>query len=209
MFKRTKLALCSVTFVCLFAPTVNADVIHASTVEDFSQGLKKGGGKVKNNRSDPLNALGAPQINDTLNFVSLGFGGSITLGFEESFSEFVTVWETTYGNPSNYPEAAEIFVGYGETWDAAQYYSLGIMNNYEDGEPILLDNVDQLSGQTDYQFLRVVDATDRGLHNNGADGFDVDGVGAHAAVPGPASLSLLIAAGLMGHRGGRNRRRRA
>ncbi|MEQ8881236.1 MAG: hypothetical protein RLQ12_16445, partial [Cyclobacteriaceae bacterium] len=69
----------------------------------FDQGKKKNGRRVSRRRSDPAMALGQPQENDTFNFVSLGFGGSITLKLETDLyddgsyqPDFILV-ETSFG----------------------------------------------------------------------------------------------------------------
>ena len=51
--------------------------MYASSVENFDQGLQKDGDAVAANRSDPTQALGAPQLTDSINFVSLGIGGEL------------------------------------------------------------------------------------------------------------------------------------
>ena len=95
----------------------------ASSVESFSQGVRKNGTPVLANRSNPTAALGSPQTSGTPfdnpgppagSFVSLGFtlpnnspnGGTITLGFTNFVVDVAgpdfTVYEVTGGTV--YPE---------------------------------------------------------------------------------------------------------
>ncbi len=172
------------------AASANAGIVYGHAVENVSQGKQKNGQAVSADRSNPSNALGAPQNNDTVNFFALGFGGSITLSFGVDFTDRVWITETTYGNPASYPEAAEIFVGVGAAWNTASYYSLGILQNTNDAIPISLTSANALSGVSAYRFLRIEDRSNPALHSGSADGFDVDGVAA-IAVPAPATASLL------------------
>jgi len=179
------------------------DMMYASSVEYFDQGLRKGGSAVDANRSDPLKALGVPEGNDTLNFLSLGIGGTVILGFEESFTnDTATVWETTYGSPSNYPESAEFWIGAGNTWDTAEWFFVTNMSNAEDGQLIPLGDI---GGETTlFQFVKLVDTTNISIHNSSADGYDLDGLRV-SSVPAPGAVSL--AALSLAMAGGRNRRR--
>lgn len=197
--------LCTIVAAAAFITgSASASLMYASGVANFSQGLTKGGGAVSADRTITSKALGAPQINDTMNFVSLGFGGSIILTFDSTFGGSVTVWETTYGSRSSYREAAEIFVGFGSDWNTASYYSVGQITNATAGVTMSLSQVEADSGRQAFNFLKIVDATNPALHNNSADGFDVDGVGAELrTVPAPGGVALAAVLGL-----GAMRRRR-
>ena len=85
-----------------FAVTVDGLDNYADTVVDAQQGLRKNGTPVVPERSDPNAMLGAPQNTDTINFYSLGYGGSVVLGFNEDIlngaGNDLKVVETTYGN---------------------------------------------------------------------------------------------------------------
>lgn len=163
--------------------------MYASSVEHFDQGLRKNGSAVAGDRSDPTQALGAPQLTDTINFVSLGIGGELILGFDGLFAkDSVIVWETTYGNPSNYPESAEVWIGFGETWDSADFVMVADLQNDMDGIEIPLASIE--TEMTSFNFVKFIDTTDINLHNGSADGFDIDGVG---VVPIPAPGSAVLA----------------
>lgn len=174
----------------------SANLMYASGVANFSQGLQKNNAAVPLDRSNPAKALGAPQNNDTMNFVSLGFGGSLVLTFDTWFGGSVTVWETTYGNPSGHKEAADVFVGYGSTWDTAQFWHVGLLQNTADGAAMSLALAEQASGREAFNFLKIVDATNPAFHGASGDGFDVDGVMAELrTVPAPGGVALAAALG--------------
>lgn len=162
---------------------------YATQVEQFSQGFRKNGTAVDANRSITSNALGAPQNNDTINFTSLGFGGSMILSFGGVFGGTVSVWETTYGNPASYPERANVFVGAGATWDTADYYLVGLLPNTADGAPMSLASIESTFGVDRFRFVKLVDATSLSSHGATADGFDVDGVSVQL-IPAPGAAAL-------------------
>ena len=182
-------ALPCAAVAALVGSSASGGLMYATAVEHFDQGLTNGGNAVSAARSDASKALGAPQDNDTENFVALGFGGEIILSFGASFTDDTAiVWETTYGNASNYPETAQLFVGAGASWDTADWYFVADLPNDEDGQMIPLAGV---GGATDtFQFVRIVDTTNGQLHNSSADGYDVDAVG---VVPTPGTTVLAMA----------------
>lgn len=179
--------------------TASGTITYGLTVEDFLQGQNKGGGNVAPVRSNPASALGAPQFGGAGTYFSLGFGGHLTLGFGGEFGTSVTVWETTYGNIANHPEQADVFVGWGATAQTATYWFVGTVFNIADGIPMSLDPTNLVSGRSTYNYVKIVDTSNSPLLPLDADGFDVDGV-AVGPVPAPASLALLLAAGLTGVR---------
>jgi hypothetical protein len=144
---------------------------YAMSVVDFSQGLRKNGTAVVANRSNPAQALGAPEGTDVINFVSLGFGGSITLKlgyvvFDKDGDDLQIV-ETSFGNPAcaSYPERALIEV------------SLDGINFTELGEVCLDGAVDfAVAGVTAAQYIRITDRSNATQFGGSADGYDVDGV---------------------------------
>ena len=147
---------------------------YASTVESFTQGAMKNGNPVPAARSNAANALGAPQNTDVVNFVSLGFGGQITLGFDylvfDRPGTDLMLVETSYGNPSctNYPETARLEV----SLDNVTFYPI-------EGEFCLDQQVDVASaGLAYFSYLRITDASHMTSIRfpGSADGFDVDGV---------------------------------
>lgn len=195
----TRLAVAACIAACGIASSAQGSIVWASQVEHFDQGFKKNGGVVDASRSNPDHALGAPQGTDTLNFVSLGFGGEIVLSFGTPFAHEAIVVETTYGNPAGHPEAAELFVGIGATWDVAVWYSVTTIQNTADNQPISLAGVMGESGHSAFNFVKIADRTNPALHGGEGDGFDIDGVGV-MAVPAPGSFALAMGAVVIGAR---------
>jgi uncharacterized repeat protein (TIGR01451 family) len=141
----------------------------ADTVVDFDQGLRNDGSPVVPDRSDPNNALGVAEDNDTINFVSLGFGGTLILGFdnliENGDGNDVEVIETSYGSPScdGYPEYVQVYASQdGNTW--------------EDIGNTCLDGTFDLGSLDWAKYIKLVDTTDPNDFGGQVDGYDVDGV---------------------------------
>ncbi|MBX7202756.1 MAG: T9SS type A sorting domain-containing protein, partial [Bacteroidia bacterium] len=135
----------------------------------YAPGNRKNGLPLAAERADANNALGAPQNNDTYNFASLGFGGSITLGYD--FVVFnlsgndIKVVETSFGSPncSRYPEEARIEA----SKDLVSWTDLGI---------VCLDGEVDLGPLSWAQYVRVTDVSDITKFSGNDDGFDVDAV---------------------------------
>ena len=142
-----------------------------SKLLDYNPNFQKNGDAISPMRNNPNQALGAPQGNDTFNFVSLGFGGSIELGFDfvvfNNAGNDIQVIETSFGNPSctNYPEYARIAASI----DGFLWTDLG---------ELCLDGTIDLGSMTFAQFIRITDISNAGSSRFGAsaDGFDVDAV---------------------------------
>ena len=152
----------------------NLSNAFATGVEDFDQHLTKGGNAIATSRSNPNNAVGAPQGTDAVNFVSLGFGGSITLSFDyvifEKPGDDIQLIETSYGSPScsNYPETARIEV----SLDNVTYHMV-------DGDFCQDQSIDVASaGLAQFRYIRITDASpmSSSKFNSSADAYDVDGV---------------------------------
>jgi hypothetical protein len=166
-----------------------ASPIWATKVVSFDQGLRLDGEPVLGERSDPSQALGAP--NDV--FVSLGFGGSITVRFKRPVfnppgpNDFIIlVQETTWFNISgDYPlEQAEVrVIAKGREYPAGMVYNrdgddtsgLGIVTIPEELRKI--DAVKLLDKTARSGFDAGVNADPQwdGWYN--ADAFDLDAVG--------------------------------
>jgi len=158
--------------IMLFATTAYAATPDgagpwADEVVTSSQANTKGGTPVSTvnpARSDPTSALGIAE-NDTVdgNFFSLGFGGSITLRFDNGISSGVFVVEAT--NP-NYPlESAQVEVSEdGITWFVA-------------GTVVQDDTVDVPREVNCAAYVRITDTSDpNDFTGDTADAYDVDGV---------------------------------
>jgi hypothetical protein len=161
----------------LLTGSISAQSYYPSSVSEFNQALTNLGNPVLSIRSDPSKAIGVPQNVDiessNINFVSLGFGGSIVLKFSAKVpidpTSVIRLFETTYGYQCNtYPEIANIFASN----DGISYTYIGqtcgnnntILNPYG-----LIDTI---------QFIRIVDVSPAIVFSGfmDADGYDVDGV---------------------------------
>ncbi len=144
---------------------------YATQLVSANQLLRKNGTAVTLARSDASKALGAPQYTNSINFFSLGFGGSITLKlgyavFNKDGNDLKVV-ETSFGNPvcDNYPEKANVEV----SLNGSDWFDLG---------QICLDGgVDFLTqGVNVAQYVRITDHSASSNFNAAADGYDVDGI---------------------------------
>ncbi|MCC6769111.1 MAG: T9SS type A sorting domain-containing protein [Bacteroidia bacterium] len=142
----------------------------AAAAFDYFPGTRQNGSPIHPSRINPNMAVGFPQNNNTVNFVSLGFGGQVTLRFDyvvfdNPSANDLKVVETSYGNPacSKYPETA-IFEG---SLDGNNWVYLGEL--CQDGE------ID-ITAAGVIQYLRITDHSKTTKFSSSADGFDVDGV---------------------------------
>lgn len=214
----------------IIAPAAHAVTVYATEIDAGRQGPAGVGFDAtvagnSTNRSDPANALGAPdQVGNTSGgFYSLGMGGAAVFGFGTSFGFGAEVHEVTFGcnGPQNgdgscdYNESADVYVLSGAytpfdgIFDLDDLIGVGFQKvgaiangaaNTADGASV------QFSGP--FTALALVDTSAR----NG-DGFDVDAVGVTpvssvAAVPLPAT-ALLLGGALLGLGGLGWKRRRA
>ena len=146
----------------------------ATGFSNFTQGMMKNGNPVPSSRSNASNATGAPQGTDVVNFVSLGFGGQITLSFDylvyDKPGTDLTIVETSYSNPTcaNYPESARIEI----SMDNMNWF-------FVDSEVCLDESIDVSSAGLPYfSYVRITDASamSSARFPGSADGFDIDGV---------------------------------
>lgn len=158
-------------------------------VVSYTPGVRKDGKPILTARQNATKALGAPQKNDTENFVSLGFPradgtrGSLVLRFNnvivDGTGDDFQVWETSFGDAkrawSSYPEAVEVYV----SQDGVTYIKLGVTT--------AKDQRFDLAGKLPWaKFLKLVDVSDPRRFGSTDDGFDVDGIEVlSACVPAP------------------------
>lgn len=158
------------------AASANAAVVYASSVVSAKQK-----GFVAPSRSNPVAATGA----EDGNFYSLGFGGSIVLGFSSLVSGVGSVFEVTNLPRDTYIESAIFSVSLdGNSWTTLGEYS---------------NQVSSLYSATPFLFLKVVD-TSPVIAGHGRDGYDIDAISFEeyvAPVPLPAA-GLLLIGGLAG-----------
>ncbi len=146
----------------------------ASEMLAYNPGPKSNGQPITDpNRIDPDKALGAPQLDDTFNFVSLGYGGELILGFDgvvlNGPGNDLLVAETTFGNNTfdTYAESADVYV----SQDGVNYFMVGSLFT-KDAAEFEIDAAGQ--GFTYIIAVKIVDTTPGGSVSD--DAFDVDGV---------------------------------
>ena len=151
-------------------PVANQFKAGANQVVSYEPKKCKNGSNIPLDRSVPANALGTPQKTDKINFVSLGFGGKITLKFDylvfnNPTSTDLQVVETSYGNPTcnAYPEKAT----FEASLDGITWTNLGLLCQ---------DGTLELGTLPYMHFLRITDVSDKSKFSPTADGYDVDGV---------------------------------
>lgn len=143
----------------------------ADSVVSFRQGLRGNGSAVDAERSDATKALGNAQNDDSVNFVSLGFGGEIVLKFnniiENLAGDDIAVTETSFGSPDceTYPEKARVYAS--QSGMADSWVDLGV---------ICLDKTLDLGSLAWARYLKFIDVSDPDKFNEEADGYDLDGV---------------------------------
>ncbi|MFN4122213.1 MAG: hypothetical protein ACK4GL_02780 [Flavobacteriales bacterium] len=147
------------------------DCQYATFVVEYAPGPRKNAPAPLAERQDATKALGAHQRVDNLNFVSLGYGGSLTLGFScvifDKPGNDLEIVETSFGPQTCnlYPERARV--------DG----SLDLVNWFTIGE-VCLDGFLDLNGKGPIQYIRITDISNPANFGNGnnQDGYDVDGV---------------------------------
>jgi uncharacterized repeat protein (TIGR01451 family) len=177
--------------ICLHGEETNPTATElvfgsAQDVVIYEPGFRKNGSAIVANRRVATNALGVPQNTNTVNFVSLGFGGKLEVKFDyvvfDAAGADIQLVETSYGNPScaSYPEKAQVEGSLdGNTW---------IMLNSE----ICLDGLIDVAAAGAIQYLRVTDRTLASTMGGTADGYDVDGfVVLNACASSPARLGQI------------------
>jgi len=139
----------------------------AETVVTSNQGDRKDGTDVLAGRSNTASVLGA---NDSV-FYSLGFGGSITIKLDtfiaDEAGDDLAIYETTNGT---YPlETASVEVSQdGIVWESLTEQATNV------GGPSMLDINE--TGLAWIKYVRLTDTTNSALHQNDADGFDLDAI---------------------------------
>lgn len=166
------------------AGSANAVMVYANSWQNYNPGTQKDGDPLPGDRNNPANALGATDGD----FVSLGFGGSLELGFGTTFGASTVVVETSFGDPdfATYPEQAEVWVrdALDSTWYKAGEIQVnggagaGTLSLYGFGNEI-------------FDLMRIVDISDPNDFLYGHDdGYDIDSVRT-VMVAEPAALAIL------------------
>jgi uncharacterized repeat protein (TIGR01451 family) len=142
----------------------------ADSVVTSSQGKRKDGSPVDPLRSNPNAALGQAEYDtNSTHFFSLGFGGSITLEFDNYIvNEPGDDIELVEATNEPYPdETVDVFASPdNNTWWYLGPYS----------KDALIDLSDYSSSILYAKYIRLTDTTNPAPHNNNADAYDLDGV---------------------------------
>jgi len=181
-----KMPLFAGAFLASFGLSEATAQIYPTTVVSYTVGTSQDGLStgVPPGRDDDNNALfpensdadmgEIPGNSSTVNFVSLGFGGEITLGFSQPFGKGegsdLDIFETSYNAPGcgSWNERADVYVSQdGCNWiqvadNECQNFSVELPVNM----PWAL-------------YVRIVDASPNASFAANADGYDVDGVRAN------------------------------
>ncbi len=158
----------------------------------YQPGLKNNGQPITNpDRLDPSKALGVPEDDDSLNFVSLGYGGEIIIGFDgaviNNIGNDIQVFETTYNDETfaSYPESADVYV----SMNGFEFYKVGTAYTNESAE------FDISSASVFLPFItqvKLIDTTPVGSLSD--DAYDFDGI---IALTGCTSLDTPSIAALL------------
>jgi hypothetical protein len=174
----------------LLLPLAVSSQVYPDQVVVFQQGTNSLGNPVDPARSNPLKSLGSPENSDietgAVNFVSLGFGGSIELALSQAvpinMQTVIAVYETTWGyNCGQYPESALFYLSKNGT----DFYLLGETCG-NDGTLLypygVIDTV---------KYVKIVDMSDPidfANFSQPADAYDVDGLSIFEL--GPLAIEL-------------------
>ena len=155
---------------CSNEPVVVNGGCYASQMMEYVQGVKSNGGAIDIDRTNPNEALDMPERTDEMVFVSLGYGGSLTLGFDGAVpngaGDDIEVVETTFNNSScdSYPEFADVYVSVdGDNWFFAKTICRA-------------DGFVDISDAGDFEYINYVKIVNNDEMSNTPDAFDVDGV---------------------------------
>lgn len=159
--------------------TCSSQGCYATEVVSYLPTKRNDGSNIPAERMETTRALGAPEGDDALNFVSLGFGGEIVLKFAGPIANGdgndIAITETTYGNQScnRYPEKVQAFA----SQDGCHFIYLG-----EGCQDAQFD----LGGMSWARYIKLKDISPvtHNYNNDVADGYDVDGI---ACLHGSAS----------------------
>jgi len=168
----------------IFECDPNETTCFATSVVSYQPGTTKDGRPISFERGFPMKALGTPQENDEINFVALGFGGSLTLKLGDDIyddgsdlPEFIIV-ETSFGLASarcfengqfNNPESAFIELSAdGITWFSSP--NIQCRTTFIDIKPAVDD------GLPFARYVRITDSSNPQYFVGESDGYDVDGL---------------------------------
>ncbi len=143
---------------------------YATESVAYVQGSRKNGNALPGNRTNPNKALGEPERTDAMVFVTLGYEGSITLGFGGAVLNLdgydLEVVETSFGNPgcNVYPEFADVYV----SQDGIDFH---LATTVCKSEPFV-----DISDAGDFDYIMYVKIVNNDDLTTTPDGYDLDGV---------------------------------
>ena len=134
----------------------------------YQEGTMANGSMLPANRTDPIKALYEPEMDNSENFVSLGYGGSITLKLDQPILDYpgddLFISETSFGDPScgAYPEYADVEI----SMDGSSWCHIATI--------CMDDSID--IGESDLYYVRYVRISNNDELTQTPDGYDLDGI---------------------------------
>jgi hypothetical protein len=182
-------------------PEIETGECAATEVVEYVEGTRSNGGALPVARTDDSKALGEPEGTDAMVFVTLGYGGSITLAFDGAVpneaGDDIEVVETSFGNPgcASYPEYADVYV----SQNGVDFFFAKTVCKSDN----LVDIDDAGQG---WDYVNYVQIVNNNVLTSTPDGYDLDGVRAiHNCLPdgdddenGPAPTLVAEAVNLLG-----------
>lgn len=164
-------------FMAILCQVSLSQSVWVGQVLTFNQGLNNDSVAVNQLRSNPTNCVGVAQQSDDFtedslaNFVSLGFGGELTVMMESPIKNIegydFKVHETTFGTPSckRYPERVMVFA----SQDNCNWYFSGVGCQ---------DDIFDLGELNWAKYIKLIDVSPKGNFDpfGTCDGYDVDGI---------------------------------
>lgn len=155
-------------------PIPQLDIIpgdcYATEVIEYVQGTRSNGNALAANRTDATQALGEPERTDEMVFVTLGYGGSITLGFSGPVlnleGDDLEIVETSFGNAgcAAYPEYADVYVSV----DGEEFFFARTVCK---SDPFV-----EIDDAGDFAFINYVKIVNNDELSTTFDAYDLDGV---------------------------------
>ncbi len=138
-------------------------------------------------RQNPLKATGMPEDDDSMNFVSLGFGGELIIGFEDAATaapgvDDLKVVETTFGTQTctSYEERADIYVSQAQLLPGDNVLAVSdwvlVGQSCTNGASFDVYAETEAATGTAWTYFTLVKFIDQSPVVGNRDGYDVDGI---------------------------------
>ncbi len=177
IYEYTVTDICGRTAVCYRTFTVpNNDpdcyleYCYGDFVYEYLPGTQLNGSPIPPSRTDGTNALGTPERTDAEVFATLGYGGSLTIGFElmvvNGPGNDIEIVETSYGNEgcAVYPEYADVYL----SQNGVDFYFARTVCK---SDPYV-----DISDAGAFDWIRYVRLVNNDALTSTPDGYDVDGI---------------------------------